>query len=58
MSDLRTDCLHVYLPLYLLYDPIVQRHIGRTPDINICWLGYLGVCVRRILYGRRLGQIE
>lgn len=58
MSDMRTDCLHVHLPLYLLYDPIVQHHVGRTPDLNICWLGYFGVCVRRIFNRHLLGQSE
>ena len=58
VPNLRAHCLHVHISLQLLHDRILQDHHGRPPDCHICWHDNVCLCVRRVLDGHCVGEVE
>jgi hypothetical protein len=56
LSDLRTNRLHVHLPLRLLHDPILRHHLRYSSNCNLCRHGHFCLRFRRVLIWRRMGS--
>jgi hypothetical protein len=58
LSDLRTNCVHVDLPLHLLHGPILQYYPRLATDRRIRRNGHFRLCICRVLCQRLLGTLE
>lgn len=58
VPDLRTNCVHVYIPLRLLHDQRLRDYQERFRHFSVRWYGYVCLRLRRVLFGCRMGQTE